>query len=91
MGVNKRARVLDHEVGKEPAVRLDFLAVAPGVMSIGTILVKEVGPVIDAASHVAEGIAEPLARGHGVRRVAQVPLSDVRSSIGLPPSSFRPW
>lgn len=74
---------VDHEVAEVFAVVPDFLAVAPEVVSIGADPVEEVGVVIDAAAHVAEGRVEALAEGHGFGGVSEVPFADVMGGVSV--------
>ena len=70
-----------HQFGEEISIFENLLAVAPEVVTVGTVPVKKVRVVVNAATHVAEGMIEALRVGHRLGRVAEVPFADVRGGI----------
>ena len=79
--LQKMLCLLDHQIGKECTVFPYFLPIAPQVVSVRTLPVKEMGPIVDAPSHVTEGMVESLTVGHGCRRVSQVPFPYVTRRV----------
>ena len=81
VGRNKLRRLGSHQLGEKFSVLKNLFSVAPKVMSVRAVPVKEVRVVVDAAAHVAEGMVEALGIGHGLTRVAEVPFANVGGGV----------
>jgi len=71
----------DHQVRKILAATKHLDAVAVQVVDVGAAPVEEVRVVVDTAAHVAEAVVESLGIRHRFRRVAQVPLANMRRDV----------
>jgi len=79
--VDEALALLEHQFPEVFAVAEDLTSVAPEVVPVGALPVEEMGVVVDAAAHVSEGIVVALAVGHGLGRIAEVPLADVARDV----------
>ena len=90
---DERAGFIGHHLREIFSVLKNLCAVAPEIVAIGALPVKEMRVVVDAAAHVAEGVIETLTVGHYLGRVAQMPFANVRGGVaggleGLSKSHF---
>ncbi len=70
MSGDKLLAMIDDQIAEVFAFVMDLFGVVPKIVAIGTVPVEEMGVVVDAAAHVAEGAVKAVGGGNGVGGVA---------------------